>query len=72
MIMDLFPVVYLEKDWPPLHGPTVKEGWCKLCADARVLDPDHRVTVEFAGGWRFTYEVCPACYAKAFSEESVG
>ena len=70
MMIDLFPVVRLTKPWPPL-GPPVKEGWCKLCADAKVVDPEHQATVEFARGWRFTYQVCPACYAKAFSEERV-
>ena len=70
MIMEMLPVVYLTKPWPPLQIPPVKEGWCKLCGDRPVTSGEHRVAVEFAGGWRFMYPVCATCYQAAYKGES--
>ena len=67
--MKKLPVVSLQKTWPPLIIPPVKEGWCKLCGDRRVGSDTHSVVVQFGGGWQFTYPVCSLCYEVALEDQ---
>ena len=45
MIMEMLLLASLQKAWPPLHRPPVKEGWCKLCSDRRVASDEQNTMI---------------------------